>query len=406
MPKTLRKAGLLILAVLVLLGAALVYHFLGRTTDTPQLPSATVTRKELKSVVNTNGIIEPTDLAEIYSPIDASVTSVPKQEGSEVTQGQLVMSLESPQLTAALAQARAALLQARRQALQVTVGASKEELNTVNAAIAECRMQLEQLGKDLRTEESLLSKGATTRAAVEGLQKQKDLLELRREALDQKKQDLLARYSAEEKQWEQDRIRELTRQVESLELQVREGSVLAPRTGVLYALAARAGSFVSKGQLLARVYTPGNVRLRAYVDEPDLGRVEKGQDVLIEWDGLPDRLWTGRVESPARQVVALGNRSVGYVLCGIDAGREKLIPNINVKVQIVTASKANALVVPRSAVFNDNGQPAVTLLEGTRTTVKPVALGLLTSEEVEILRGVDAGNTVVMNPGQAVGAGK
>jgi HlyD family secretion protein len=404
MREKFRKAGLLILAVLVLSGSVWVYRLLDRTTDLPQLPSTTVARRELKSVVNTNGIIEPTDLAEIYSPIDASVASIRTQEGSEVTQGQVVIRLESAQIATALAEARASLLQARRQALQVTIGASKEELTAADAAIAECEMQLGQVAKDLRTEESLLGKGATTRVAVEGLQKQRDLLELRRQALKQKKQDLLARYSAEERQWEQDRVRELTRQVESLEQQVREGSVLAPRTGVLYALSVKAGSYVTKGQLLARVYTPGNVWLRAYVDEPDLGRIGKGQEVVIEWDGLPDRHWTGRVESPAKQVVALGNRSVGYVMCAIDDGRNELIPSINVKVQIVTARKANALVVPRTVVFNHNGQPAVTLLEGTRTTVRPVVLGLVTPEEVEILRGLDEGNTVVANTGQASGA--
>ena len=149
------------------------------------------------------------------------------------------------------------------------------------------------------------------------------------------------------------------------------------------------------------MYDPGKVRLRAYVDEPDLGRIEKGQAVLVEWDGLPGRQWTGVVERPAEEVVALGNRSVGHVICAIKGEPKELIPNVNVRVQIVTARKSNALVIPRSAVFSNNGQPAVMLLEGNHTVLKPVTLGLVTPQEIEILQGIDEGSTVVTNPGIA-----
>jgi hypothetical protein len=137
--------------------------------------------------------------------------------------------------------------------------------------------------------------------------------------------------------------------------------------------------------------------LRAYVDEPDLGRIEKGQRTTIEWDGMPNEQWTGAVDKLATQVVALDNRSVGFVLCTIDSGPKGLIPNLNVRVQITIAVRADALVVPRNAVFNHEGKPAVLLPEGTRTIIKPVETGLFTPEEIEILRGIDAGSSVVLN---------
>jgi HlyD family secretion protein len=201
---------------------------------------------------------------------------------------------------------------------------------------------------------------------------------------------------------EQERVNELTRQVELLDQQVRLGSMVVPRSGLLYSLYVRSGSYVSKGQLLAQIYQPGKVRLRAYVDEPDLGRVEKGQRVLIEWDGLPDQRWQAAVDKPAEQAVALGNRSVGYVICEIEGEPKALIPNINVKVQLVTASKKAALVVPRTAVFNADGKPAVLLSsDGIHTTLKSVILGLITPDEVEIVQGIEEGSQVVTNPGEA-----
>jgi hypothetical protein len=116
---------------------------------------------------------------------------------------------------------------------------------------------------------------------------------------------------------------------------------------------------------------------------------------------MPDQQWSGTVEKSAEQVVAMNNRSVGYVLCSVDKGPKGLIPNLNVKVEIITNFKANALVIPRSAVFDYKGKPAVLLQEGTSRTIRPVTRGLVTSEEIEILHGIDAGDSIVLNPGEA-----
>jgi RND family efflux transporter MFP subunit len=308
--------------------------------------------------------------------------------------------LESREIRTAIAEAKASLLQARRQAQIVLSGPQKEEATALDASIAECKLQLDQQTKDLQIEESLLARQATPRATVENLRKQRDLLQLRLESLEQKKRDLQVRYSAEDKKWEQDRISELTKQVSLLEQQLQLELVLAPQSGIIYSLPVKPGSYVTKGQLLAQVYEPGKIRLRAYVDEPDLGRIKKGLPTRIEWDGMPNQQWTGVVEKPAEQVVALNNRSIGNVLCSITSGPKGLIPNLNVKAEITTDFKANALLVPRSALFNNEGVTAVLLLEGKNPVAKPVELGIITSEEIEILHGIHAGDAVILNPGE------
>jgi multidrug efflux pump subunit AcrA (membrane-fusion protein) len=309
--------------------------------------------------------------------------------------------LESNPVRTALVEARAALLQARRQALPVLSGPPPEELAAVNASIAEAQLQLQQAREELRRDEALLKGAATTRVAVENLRERVKLLEVQLEGLLQKKKGLLNRYSAKDRQLELRRIREMEQQVTLLEQQLAEATVFAPHTGVVYSLPVKPGTSVVKGQILAQIFVPGQVLLRAYVDEPDLGRIERGQGTVIEWDGLPGKRWTGEVERPAQTVVALGNRSVGYVICSIEGTPRELIPNSRVSVQIITAQKADALIVPRSAVFNHNGQPTVITLEGDRRVFKPVNLGLTTPQEIEILQGIEEGSKVIINPGES-----
>jgi HlyD family secretion protein len=400
---SLKSPVLVALVLLIFLCAALGFYFLSAGSTPPPYNLIKAVRREIRVVVSTNGIIEPVDRSEIYAPVDGFVTSIQKKEGEEILQGRLLMQLDSEQVRTALAEASAALLAAKRQARVVEIGPSKEEIVALDASISEGALQLDQLNKDLADEEALYAKQATPRISVENLRKQRDLLQLRAEALKQKKQDLLARYSAEDKAWEQGRIEELTKEVESLKRQLHAESVLAPRSGLIYSLQVKQGSYVNKGQLLAQIYKPGDVLLRAYVDEPDLGRIRRGQPVRIEWNGLPNQHWTGVVDKPAEQVVPLNNRSVGHVLCSIVDGPEGLIPNLNVRVEITTNLKEDALVIPKSAVFNHDGKPTVLLSEKTGTVTRPVDLGLVSPEEIEILRGISEGDTVVLNPSEARG---
>lgn len=397
----MRKYRILIVLIVILLGVLLSFYMFGNGSDTPQHLTAKAERQEIKMVVNTNGIIEPLDRSEVYAPIDARVARILYREGSEISQGASLMQLESEQMRTALADARTALLEAKRQEKSVLSGPPKDEIAALDASIAETALQLDQAAGDLAVEESLLAKGAVAKASVESLRKQRDQLQLRMEGQKRRKQELLQRYSPEDKQWEQDKVRELARQVEFLQRQQQMESVLAPRSGLLFSLEVNPGAYVAKGQLLARINQPGKVRLRAYVDEPDLGRIARGQQVIIEWDGLPDRQWQGIVERPAEQVVALNNRSVGYVLCSIEGEPKELIPNLNVKIGIITSRKPDALIVPRSAVFSPGGKPSVMLFDGKNAITKPVVLGMATAEEIEIVQGIGAGDTVVLNPLEA-----
>ncbi len=388
------------LLVLVLLLVSLVYFVASSTSSSDALRTVQVGRRELRVVISTNGIIEPIDRNEVYSPLDAFVAAIHGQEGSQILKGQMLLRLESQTLRTSLAEAKAAVLEARRQARLVIGGPPKEELTALDASISEHTLQLEQTSKDLQLEESLLSKQATTRAAVENLRKQRDLLQVRLEGFRQKKLDLQARYSEEEKDWEKNKLVELNKQVTVLEQQLQMESVVASKSGVIFSLPVKSGSFVGKGELLAQIYEPGRIRLRAYVDEPDLGRIAKGQAVSIEWDGMPNKRWNGVIEKLAEQVIALNNRSVGYVYCSVDAAPRELIPNLNVKVEITTARRPDVLVIPRSAVIRQGGKTSVLLSKGKQAVVKPVDLGLVTSDEIEILSGINAGDTVVINPGE------
>ena len=246
-----KNSFLVAIIILMLLGGLLGYFWLAGHSNSPQFTTAKAAQRDIEVVISTNGIIEPVRPGEVYAPIDAFISAIPHQEGSEIKKGSLLIRLESKDIRAAIAEANASLLEARRQAKVILSGPQKEEVAVLDASIAEAKLQLDQVNNDLQVEEALLAKQATPRSAVESHQKQRDLMRLHLQTLEQKKIDLYARYSAEEKKWEQDKINELTKQVSLLKQQLKMESVLAPRSEVIYSIPVKQGAFVTKGQLLA-----------------------------------------------------------------------------------------------------------------------------------------------------------
>src|SRR5205814_3029488 len=115
-----------------------------------------------------------------------------------------------------------------------------------------------------------------------------------------------------------------------------QGIIRSPMSGIIYNLSVRPGAYVTPGGLIANVGRLDKLRVRVYVDEPELGRVAVGQPVTITWEGLPGQTWNGTVEKLPTEIVTLGTRQVGEVLCSIDNPGQKLVPGTNVDVKIRT----------------------------------------------------------------------
>jgi HlyD family secretion protein len=361
-------------------------------------PTTPVVRRDLRATVNTNGTVEPIERPEILAPIAGLVSRLQVREGAHVKAGQLLMELDSHELRDSLSQAKAALLEARLGSRFILSGPAKEEVDAVDASIAEVRLQRERADEDLRRERSLLERDATTRVAVDALVQHVKELDLQEKALDQRRRNLLSRYTPEETRREQDRISELEDRTALFERRLSQSAIRAPWDGVIYSLPVEPGAAVNPGELLARIVRPGYVRVRANVDEPELGRIRLGQDVWIQWEALPDKTWRARVERLAETVAALGSRSVGHVLCSLAEPSPELLPGIPGTVPLVVGESLRALVVPRAAVFNREGKNTVWVVERGRETARTVVEGLTTPQEVEILSGLAEGEMVVSNP--------
>jgi HlyD family secretion protein len=138
-----------------------------------------------------------------------------------------------------------------------------------------------------------------------------------------------------------------------------------------------------------------------YVDEPDLGRVAKAMPVVITWDALPGKQWSGEVDKTPTQIVPLGTRQVGEVACVIQNPDRELLPGTNVTVEIRAQTVPNILTLPKETVHTEHGQTGVYVLTDDHLEWKQVTLGVSNTTRTEV-NGLKEGEEVAISSDHAL----
>jgi len=161
-------------------------------------------------------------------------------------------------------------------------------------------------------------------------------------------------------------------------------------------LPVKPGAYVNSGQLLVQVADLAKIEVRAFVDEPEIGRLAKGQKVEVKWDAIPGRTWEGTVSRVPTVVTMVGTRTVGEITCEVPNPDRKLLPNVNVNVNIITAHSSDTITVARESVHNTGGKRYVYRIIDDKLQSKEVETGITSLTRVEVVRGVEPGEQIAL----------
>ncbi len=361
----------------------------------PQVQIVSVTREDLTASITGNGKVEPISPTVARAEFPTFVTEVKATEGQSVRRGQLILTLDSADIRAQLSQARADLLAAQTDLRNARAGGPPDEVAQLQGNLQNADTQVASLERTQQALAQLVTKGAATQDEVAQNQAALATARANLQTFQQKKAALEQR-AAVNVESAGLRVKQQQDLVAALEGKVRSATVIAPADGTVYALPVRNGDFVKLGDVLAEMADLRHVRVRAFVDEPDLGSLAQNQDVQVLWDAMPNRIWNGKVEQVPKQVVARGARSVGEVLCSVDNDKVELLPNVNVEVRILVHEQRSVLVVPRGAVRYDQGQHFVLAYEGDSVHRRDIKVGVAGADKYEVLSGLNLGDKVAL----------
>jgi HlyD family secretion protein len=381
-----------VLFVLVPVVAILSWMLL-RGAEPPEVAFASPVRETLVSSITTNGKVEPIEWAAVRSEVSAAVAQVHVQRGDTVQQGQVLVTLSDPSAQAESAAAQSRIQQARAELEVLSGGGRAAEIAEIDSAAARTRAELATARRELETIERLVQKNAATQAEAAAAKEAVQRAELQMQALERKRASLVTQ---PDQRVAQARLSEAESAAAAASRRLASTQVRSPMTGVLYSFDIKPGSFLNPGDEVARVGRLSHLRVIVYVDEPELGRVEKGMPVTITWDALPGRKWVGTVDGVPLQVVTLGSRQVGEVNCTIENPDLSLIPGTNVNAEIRSKVVANALTIPKEALRRQGDVTGVLKLQGESVVWQPIRIGVAGVTRVQVQEGLTESDRVAL----------
>ena len=309
-----------------------------------------VSRMKIKSTVSATGTIRPVDSVEVSAKITARIKSILVKENDTVTAGQTVAILDGKDF------------EAQRDQAQFRVTNTRAKYNRavyLHSIGAETDADLEDATLNYQTAVSSLSEA---------------------------------------------------------ESDLNETVIVAPMDGVVVGEPQTVGTMAVQGTsnptVIMRIADLSSKRIQAKVDETDIGNVKVGQEATFTVDSYTGKTFTARVSKISQTDTSNSwntNSSTSsssssssasviyyYVTLDVDDPEGVLMPAMTARVEINTANKENALVVPISTLKTDSNGSYVIVrnADGTQEN-RYVETGIYSDEYVEILDGLSEGEEIV-----------
>src|ERR1700680_1166193 len=160
-----------IVATIAIAAAVVLFASLSRDPAVP-VRAVTAQRGTIRSVVSTNGKVEPLQNFEAHAPLGTTVRNLLVREGDHVKKGQLLVQLNDAKARSQAAQAQAQVLTAEADFSGIQSGGNREELLTLESQIVKARTESETAQRNLDALRRLREQNAASPGEVKNAEDQ------------------------------------------------------------------------------------------------------------------------------------------------------------------------------------------------------------------------------------------
>lgn len=359
--------------LLVILGglSAVAFTFLNqKPTVDVQVVQKSLNTGGREALLNASGYVTPRRRATIAAKITGRVTGVFFDEGTHVTENQLLATLDDSDVRKAL-------------------DAAKADYEASKAAIADLQVQLRNAQIQLRRAEQLQTAGVQTQEQLDNARTAADSLE--------------ARIALAKSQ-----VTSADTRIQEAQQAVDNCTIRAPYAGIVVSKDAQVGEMVSPVSAgggftrtgIATIVDMNSNEIEVDVSESYIARVQAGQPVTAVLDAYPD--W--QIPSRVRTIIPSADRQKATVKVRISFLKldPRILPDMSIKVTFLGAEQKKtpgaeaAILIPQSAVHDDSGRKIVFLVKNDKTERRAVTLGSARGSDTEVIAGVSVGDTLVV----------
>lgn len=339
--------------------------------------------KSMERTITVTGTLAAFDQATVSAKAPGRLESIAVDLGSVVRQGQIIAQMEKQDYQLRLQQTQAALAQARARVGLPPEGKDDRIVTEATGTVRQAQALLDEAKVKFERDQVLVQRGVLARAQLEGAEAEYKVA--------------LSRYqdAIEEIRNRQALVVQRRSELEIARQQLSDCAIYAPFDGVIQEKRASVGEYLAAGAPVVNLVRMDPLRLRAEVPERESRSVHVSQDVRVTLEGDAN-VYAGKI---ARISPAITAQNRVLIVEAEVRNNGHLRPGSFARAEIVSADSTPALAVPATAVVTFAGIDKVILAQGGKAVETPVTLGRRTTDWVEVLSGLKAGDPVIANPG-------
>ncbi len=403
----MRKA-LTATAILILLGIAFYWTFTDHGKETKASPPANrnqivgrvpvevvlLERGSLDRRLQLTGTVVPEAQVDVFSKVSGILEEIEVEQGDRVKSNQVIAVVEREEREIKLQESRAALDVLRAGWAQMETGARPEEISQAEELVrqteARWRNSVENYNRlktlkerdfisQQRLDEAMLQ--ATINEAEHNSAKEKLTL-MRKGARQEDRDALLAQ------------IRQAEATVKLAEINLKNATIRAPISGITSERFLDRGAFVTTTTPLIRIVAMDVVKVVVHVVEGELAQIRPGSNAEIRVDTYPDELFRGSVVRISPTVDPQSRAAEVEIL--VDNHDHRLKPGMFARASLIVQRRDGVLLLSKDSLLRQKGTSRVFVHDKGKASLKEIMLGLEGEQYVEVLRGLQEGDEIIV----------
>jgi HlyD family secretion protein len=388
--RTLRRAGawlagLALVATVLILGPG----WISPTVSRARIRTARVDTGPIEAVISASGTVLPEVEEVVSSPVDARVLRILARPGAELKAGQPLAELDTTESMLAVERLSQNLALKQNQQEKARLGLERS-LNDLDSQARIKDLQLQSLRSQLSRSQALSKDGliSVEQLRQAELAEAQAVIELKKI---QNERDNAQRATRAELDALALEMATLRQEAQEARRQLGLASPRAGRSGVLTWSLTEEGGTIHKGDVIGRIADLSSFRVEATVSDVHAKHLSVGLPVAVK---VGEETLTGTV-SNILPTIKNGVMTLQVAL------KEKSSPllrsNLRVDAFIITGRRANALRVKKGPFADGEGPADVFVVRGDRAYRTRIELGLSSFEEFEVVKGIQAGDELVIS---------
>jgi len=410
MNQVIKRWRWFLLAAVIILAGLVIYRGWGFTQkrsgsqraarlETP-VQITSVVSKPLTYSIKVTGDILPLMQVDLYPKVSGYLERIDVHIGEIVKQGQVIAQIERADFLQKVREIEAKVAQSRAQLAELEAGTRTEELRQAEEAVRQAQSKFENARLHWERIETLFKRQVISKKEMDSAEMEYTVAEAQLASSQQNLKLLRGGARQEVREATQAKLKEMEAILEQERIRLQNTKIVAPFRGEISRKYVDAGALVSSSTPLAILVHTETLKIVANVLEKDIPLLKPGMKAKVWVESYPDKVFDGRVEK-INSALELSTRTLQAEIY-IPNPNRFLKPGMFANVEIVLLEKPQTLVIPREAVLGTGSEMSVFVVEGKQAVRRPVTLGYEQDRSVEVLKGLNEGDQIVIKGHQLI----